>query len=155
MRKSPFSGHPKMAEKAATKRAKHYPENHSLIHLPAGVLMKSWFLPHRLLRPRSSSVLWCSRISTNPPCESPRIPTFSFLRKDGCSSIVDLVNDTLFDIHSLVVTFHEREIQKPWLTIYFIKWENFLKSLVKIKTHAKISINDLLTYSNYEKYDIV
>jgi hypothetical protein len=40
------------------------------------------------------------------------------------------------------------------LAIYFIKCENFLKSLLRIKTHSKISINDLLTYSNYEKYDI-
>ena len=31
IRKSPFSGHPKMAEQAATKRAKHYRDTHSLI----------------------------------------------------------------------------------------------------------------------------
>ena len=30
IRKSPFSGHPKMAEQAATKRAKHYRDTHSL-----------------------------------------------------------------------------------------------------------------------------
>jgi hypothetical protein len=44
------------------------------------------------------------------------------------------------------------DTEAMWLgrsAIYFVKWENFLKSLVKINTYAKISINDLLTYSNY------
>jgi hypothetical protein len=33
-------------------------------------------------------------------------------------------------IYPHLLVFHEREIEKPWLAIYFIKWENFLKSLV-------------------------
>jgi hypothetical protein len=81
---------------------------------------------------------------------------FPFRPKDGCSSIVELVNDILFDPHLLV--FHEREnIQKPWLAIYFIKWENVLKSLVKIKKHTlkSQSMTYFKTYSNYGKYDIV
>jgi hypothetical protein len=44
------------------------------------------------------------------------------------------------------------DTEAMWLgrsAIYFVKWKNFLKSLVKINTYAKISINDLLTYSNY------
>ena len=48
-----------------------------------------------------------------------------------------------FNIPSLV-GLPRRKIQNPWLAIYFINWENVLKSLVKIKRHAKISINDLL-----------
>jgi hypothetical protein len=110
----------------------------TLIHLPAGVLMKSWFLPHRLLRSRCSSMLcqlWWSRISANSLCErkTPVLPGFLSFPSKGRfgSSIVELVNDILFDPHLLV--FHEREIHKPWLAIYFIKWENVLKSLVKIK----------------------
>jgi hypothetical protein len=39
----------------------------TLMHLPAYFLMKSWFLPHRLLRSRSSFMLWWSRNSAKDP----------------------------------------------------------------------------------------
>jgi hypothetical protein len=117
----------------------------TLIDLHADVLMKSWFLPHRLLRSRSSSMLWWSRISANSLCENPRIPRLSFLsvQRTVVQVSLNLWKIFFFNIPSLV-GLPRRKIQNPWLAIYFINWENVLKSLVKIKRHAKISINDLL-----------
>jgi hypothetical protein len=63
---------------------------------------------------------------------------FPFRPKDGCSSIVESVNDILFDIPSLVGLPRTGTIEAmiSHVQIYFTKSENFLKSLVKIETCA-------------------
>jgi hypothetical protein len=72
----------------------------TLIHLPAGVLMKSYFLPmftqfvHALMEQDFGELAM-----RKPPYS---MAFFPFRPKDGCSSIVELVNDIIFDIPSLV-----------------------------------------------------
>jgi hypothetical protein len=46
-------------------------------------------------------------------------------------------------------------IRGPHIVMSRTDAQNELDFHFKINTHAKISINDLLTYSNYGKYDIV
>ena len=66
----------------------------TLVHLPAGVLMKSEFLPtftqfvHALMEQDFGELAM-----RKPPYS---MAFFPFRPKDGCSSIVELVNDIIF-----------------------------------------------------------
>jgi hypothetical protein len=54
-----------------------------------------------------------------------------------------------------LLVFHEWEIQKPWLAIYFIKLENVLKLLVKIMLHLYFVLLLLKLERNSPRYGAI